>query len=310
MVVCRWSEDEVDEGESAMGTVASPQAGKASGDAAGHTDAEKAPAVATQEVFGFEFVDDRDVSATVDRILGPQPDDGRLPVAVTPNVDDIVQLHEPEHAALLSTLRRSRYVLPDGQPIVWASRLLGRPLTARLPGSTLVPPLWRRAAAERLPVVVLVSSEDIAGRLRAEHPDVRGIVPPFFDAGDTAVIDELIAQLVDDVIDTGARLVFFGINFPKQQRVALGLLDRLAALDDAPAPVLLLIGGSFNMYFGVTPRAPEWMQRWGLEWLYRFILEPRRLFRRYFVTDVKFLPIALRELRQHRRRRAARKEHP
>ena len=55
------------------------------------------------------------------------------------------------------------------------------------------------------------------------------------------------------------------------------------------------------MYLGVTPRAPQWVQRWGLEWLYRFTLEPRRLFRRYFVTDAKFLPLVFRELRRERR---------
>jgi N-acetylglucosaminyldiphosphoundecaprenol N-acetyl-beta-D-mannosaminyltransferase len=268
--------------------------------------------VATQEVFGFPFVDDGDVAATVERILSPQPDDGRLPLVVTPNVDDIVRLHERDHAELLVAERRARYVLPDGQPIVWTSRLLGRPLTARLPGSTLVPPLWRRAVADGVPVVVVASSDDMADRLRAEHPGATCMVPPFFDADDAAAVDELVDRLVDAVTSVRPHLVFFGINFPKQQRLALGLHARLVALDEpVPEPVLLLIGGSFNMYFGITPRAPEWMQRWGLEWLYRFLLEPRRLFRRYFVTDAKFLPIAARAVWQERRHPStARKEHP
>ena len=290
-------------GRAASGPTATREAAASPGraDAPGRTGE---PSGSTREVFGFPFVDDHDVAATVDRILGPQPDDGRLPLVVTPNVDDIVRLHEDVHAPLLELERRARYVLPDGQPIVWASRLLGRPLTARLPGSTLVPPLWQRAAADGIPVVVLASSDEMADRLRAEHPGATCVVAPFFDVADDVAVDALVDRLVDAITSGRPRLVFFGINFPKQQRLAFGVLDRLQAAG-VDVPVLLLIGGSFNMYFDITPRAPRWMQQWGLEWFYRFLLEPRRLFHRYFVTDAKFLPLLVREVRKDRRRRRA-----
>ena len=254
----------------------------------------------TRRLFGFDFIDDAGVDATVERILGPQPDDGRLPLVATPNVDQLVRLEEPGLSDLHAFVTRARYVLPDGQPIVWASRLLRRPLTARLPGSTLVPPIWRRAAAEHLPVVVVASTDEIAERLGAEHPGATFVVPPFYDAEDQGAAAAIADEVAEAVRTTAPRLVFVGVGFPKRERLALDLLDRLDPTTDAP--LVLLIGAAFSMYLDITPRAPEWMQRAGLEWFYRFILEPRRLFRRYFITDAKFARIVARELRAGRRR--------
>ena len=103
-----------------------------------------------------------------------------------------------------------------------------------------------------------------------------------------------------DVLDRAdPEFVFVGISYPKQQLLAFALIDQLRQQGRRP-PVFLLIGGSFDMYVGRTPRAPAWMQRVGAEWFFRFLLEPRRLFRRYFVEDVRFLSIVGRELRTAR----------
>ena len=89
--------------------------------------------------------------------------------------------------------------------------------------------------------------------------------------------------------------MFLGISFPKQQRIALALVDELRRTGE-PMPIFLLLGGSFEMYLGTTKRAPSWMQRFGLEWFFRFLMEPKRLFRRYFVTDTRFVWLLAREL--------------
>lgn len=256
--------------------------------------------VSTRKLFGFDFVSDTDCARTIERILGPQASDGLLPLVVTPNVDDIVRLGEPRHAELAIAEQKARYVLPDGQPIVWTSRLAGRPLAARLPGSSLFPPLWERVVGERRRAVVVVSTDEVGAALRCEHPDVGVVVPPYFDADDV----EQLAAVVDDCRDMIERidpeLVFVGISFPKQQRVALALMRQLEG-SGRSVPLFLLLGGSFDMYFGRVPRAPVWIQRAGLEWFYRFSREPRRLFRRYFVTDMKFIPLACREVWKIRR---------
>ena len=144
--------------------------------------ADGSPGLPTRRVFGFDFVSARHIEDVAELVLGPQPDDDRLPFVLTPNVDYMVRLSQPEHAALRERLRRSRYVLPDGQPIVWTSVLRGRPLAARLPGSSLFPPMWRRIVAEGRPTVVVASNEETAERLKAEYPGVGIVVPPFFDA--------------------------------------------------------------------------------------------------------------------------------
>jgi len=258
----------------------------------------------TRNLFGFNFVSDHDLSTVVDRITGPQPADELLPLVLTPNVDYIVRLRESNMADLAEVLPRSRYVLPDGQPIVWTSRLTGEPLAARLPGSTMFPAVWKRIVDERRPTVVVASSQETADRLRNEYPDAAAVVAPHFDADDQMHVAQVANDCLAAIRETKAEFVFVGISFPKQQRVALSVLRRLKAAGE-PLPLFLLLGGSFEMYLGQVKRAPTWMQQYGLEWFFRFIQEPRRLFRRYFITDTRFAWLLVRELFVSRTTRSA-----
>jgi N-acetylglucosaminyldiphosphoundecaprenol N-acetyl-beta-D-mannosaminyltransferase len=251
--------------------------------------------VRTRRLFGLDFVDDVDVQATVERLLRPQEGEHGEPVVFTPNVDTIVRLGELEPSGVADRLRNARYILPDGQPIVWLSRLLDRPLRSRLAGSDLVPPLWRRIVADGRRAVVVASSEDVAVALRAELPSLATYVPPLFDERDGVALAEVVAALSDVVDRADPEFVFLGISYPKQQFLAFALIDHFRR-QGRPLPVFLLIGGGFNMYVGRTRRAPPWVRRLGAEWFFRFLLEPRRLFRRYFIEDMRFLSIAAHEL--------------
>jgi N-acetylglucosaminyldiphosphoundecaprenol N-acetyl-beta-D-mannosaminyltransferase len=255
----------------------------------------------TRRLFGLDFVDDVSVDATVERLLGPQAGEGE-PVVFTPNVDTVVRLGELESSGVAHRLRNARYILPDGQPIVWASRLLKQPLRSRLAGSDLVPPLWRRIVAEGRTAMVIASCDEVAAALRAELPSLAVYVPPVFDPADPSAFSRIVSATADVLDRADSEFVFVGISYPKQQVLAFALIDQLRQQGRRP-PVFLLIGGSFDMYVGRTPRAPAWMQRVGAEWFFRFLLEPRRLFRRYFVEDVRFLTIVGRELRTARRER-------
>lgn len=249
----------------------------------------------TRRLLGLDFVDDVSVDATVDRLLASQSDPDTEPVVFTPNVDTVVRLGELEPHGLADRLRNARYILPDGQPIVWLSRLLDKPLQARLAGADLVPPLWRRIVAEDRRAMVVAASDDVATALRAELPSLATHVPPMFDHTDSWAVADVVRDCAALIDDTDPEFVFVGISYPKQQLLAFALIDHLRRQGRQP-PVFLLIGGSFEMYVGRTPRAPVWLQRAGAEWFYRFLLEPRRLFRRYFVEDVRFLSIAAQEL--------------
>ena len=253
----------------------------------------------TRRLFGLDFIDDVGVDATVERLLGPQASDQGEPVVFTPNVDTVVRLGELEAGGVADRLRNASYILPDGQPIVWASRLLGEPLRARLAGSDLVPPLWRRIVAEGRTPMVIASCDEVAEALRAEVPSLATYVPPVFDLSDSSAFSQVVSATADVLDRADPEFVFVGISYPKQQLLAFALIDRLRRQGRRP-PVFLLIGGSFDMYVGRTPRAPAWMQQVGAEWFFRFLLEPRRLFRRYFIEDVRFLAIVGRELRAAR----------
>jgi len=255
----------------------------------------------TRSLFGFNFVSDHDLTTVVDRITGPQPADELLPLVLTPNVDYIVRLRESNMADLAEVLPRSRYVLPDGQPIVWTSRLTGEPLAARLPGSTMFPAIWKRVVDERRPTVVVASTQETADRLQIEYPDAAAVVAPHFDADDQMHVAQVAKDCLAAIRETKAEFVFVGISFPKQQRVALSVLRRLKAAGE-PLPLFLLLGGSFEMYLGQVKRAPSWMQQYGLEWFFRFVQEPRRLFKRYFITDTRFVWLFARELFRSRTR--------
>jgi N-acetylglucosaminyldiphosphoundecaprenol N-acetyl-beta-D-mannosaminyltransferase len=201
-------------------------------------------------------------------------------------------------------LPQARYVLPDGQPIVWTSRFTGEPLAARLPGSTMFPVMWKRVMDNRRPTVVIASNEETATQLRTEYPEAGVIVPPHFDADDQAQIARVAEQCLAVIREKKAEFVFVGISFPKQQRVALVVTELMRVAGES-VPLFLLLGGSFEMYLGQVKRAPTWMQRFGLEWLFRFVQEPRRLFKRYFVTDTRFAWLFVRELVRSRTTRNA-----
>ena len=99
--------------------------------------------------------------------------------------------------------------------------------------------------------------------------------------------------------ERNVEIVVTAISFPRQQTVAFGILDRLSELG-RPLPLILLLGAAPEFHLGIKKRAPGWMQRWGMEWLHRFASEPRRLFHRYFVEDVRFVRIVWREWKRQR----------
>jgi N-acetylglucosaminyldiphosphoundecaprenol N-acetyl-beta-D-mannosaminyltransferase len=214
---------------------------------------------------------------------------------ITPNASTVVLYNQPQNSSLKAFYTHSRYILPDGMPIVWLSRMKGVTNLHRLPGSDLFPALWPRIKKASLPSVFVLPNEAIAGKLNEEHPDGVIIVPGMFAADNEEYIDDLAKEVALAVKTTRARFVFIGLNFPKQEKLGM----RIAAkLEDDPglSVLILLLGASFEFYFGFKPRAPRWMQDSGLEWLHRFAQEPRRLWKRYTVESSRFVMIALREL--------------
>lgn len=252
-----------------------------------------------RELFGFRFVDVAAFEPLVQALLdgdGADPClDDPAPLVFTPNVDLLVHLERNDSPRTTQLVRRASYVLADGQPVVWASRLLGAPLRRRLAGSSLVARLWPRLIYERRTVLVVAPDQAIADHVVAQYPKARVVIPPYFDADDQTAIETIAAECYDVCAGEPPEFVFVGLSYPKQYT----LLDEL--ITNWPGPerprLYLGVGAAFEMYYGTKPRAPHWVRAVGMEWFHRFAQEPRRLFRRYFVDDLAFAPIVWREHR-------------
>ncbi len=172
--------------------------------------------------------------------------------------------------------------IPDGAPIVWASRILRRPLPERVAGIDLFERLLEVSGQSSWRVYFLGATdevlEDVLARVRRDHPGlvVSGAKNGYFDPSEAASVADEVAATQPDVI-------FVAITSPKKERF-LKLLGERTLI-----PVAHGVGGSFDVYAGKTKRAPVWMQRTGLEWFFRILQEPRRMWRRYAVTNTLFL---------------------
>lgn len=253
----------------------------------------------TRRLFGFDFIDEDDLDRVADHVLRSRGQNGSVPLLVTPNVDYLVRLQAAPAEQLRAAAVNARFVLPDGQPIVWTSRLARTPLRARLPGSDLFPKFWQRVVDGDVSVVLVTSCAAVAQHLEREHGRAATVVAPWFAADDQGALNLLATRCAAALAVTKASFVVIGIGWPKQQLLASRVLASLP--QQSPPPLFLLLGAALDMYCGRVERAPAWMQRYGLEWLHRFRLEPRRLFRRYFVTDMRFIPLAAREVARQRR---------
>ena len=209
-------------------------------------------------------------------------------------------------------LKDADFVTADGMPIVLLSRMLRRPLPARVTGADMVPAICRRCAEEGLSVYVLGgdkqaveeafrrlghstadnrqpddSNRDVGCRssnVIKSSPLIAGIDPAFVK------LDEDQPEIVGRINAAKPDILFVALGNPKQE---LWMGRSKAKID---AGVMIGIGGTFNFLAGRVKRAPRWMQRSGLEWVYRIVQEPGRLWRRYAYGLVKFSWLSLRAL--------------
>jgi N-acetylglucosaminyldiphosphoundecaprenol N-acetyl-beta-D-mannosaminyltransferase len=203
------------------------------------------------------------------------------------NAAKIVRLRRDQ--LLRESLLDCDLIVADGQSVVWASRLLRAPLPERVAGIDLFERLLQHADAEGASVYLLGARPAVLAALRERilerYPAIRiaGTRDGYFDPADSAAVASEIAA-------AGADMLFLGITTPKKE-IFLGTYgDRLGV------PVLHGVGGSFDVLAGMTKRAPLRWQRAGLEWFYRLLQEPRRLWRRYLTTNTAFVGLTLAEL--------------
>jgi N-acetylglucosaminyldiphosphoundecaprenol N-acetyl-beta-D-mannosaminyltransferase len=236
------------------------------------------------ELFGCR-IDNLTMSETVD-VVGKFIDSGRPHQHVVVNVDKLVKADADP--GLRKIINDCALVNVDGMPVVWASWLLGKPLKERVAGIDLFEALMQRAARAGWRVYLLGAVEEVVAqvheiyRQRYSGLQIVGYRNGFWSAEEESSVAANIAAAQPDIL-------FVAISSPKKERF-------LAKYQEAmQVPFAMGVGGTFDVVVGRVRRAPVWMQRWGLEWFHRFLQEPRRMFRRYFVDDPWFFWMVVRE---------------
>ena len=215
------------------------------------------------DILGVAF-DNVTMAEAVDRAMALLEREGPH-LVVTPNAEIVQQARsDPEFAALIA---QADLVLPDGVGVVYASKILGRPLKGRVPGVDFAGALMDRMAKSNKRLFLLGAkpgvAEEAARRLTAQHPGltVCGVHDGYFQE------DAPVAQAIREA---GADVVFVCLGAPKQEKWAA------AHGGETGARLLVGLGGSLDVFAGQVDRAPESWQRLGLEWLYRAIRQPSR----------------------------------
>ncbi|TVT47853.1 MAG: WecB/TagA/CpsF family glycosyltransferase [Denitromonas halophila] len=211
---------------------------------------------------------------------------GRPHQHVVVNVDKLVKASRD--AELRQIINDCALINVDGMPVVWASRLLGKPLKARVAGVDLFEALMQRASTKQWRVFLLGAREEVVSGVKtlyeAKYP---GLVVAGYRNGYWKADEE--PAVVEQIKAAQADLLFVAISSPKKEQ----FLGQYQA--EMKIPFAMGVGGTFDVAVGKVKRAPLWMQNNGLEWFYRFLQEPRRMFKRYFIDDMAFFWLLAKE---------------
>ena len=230
---------------------------------------------------------------TVERSLGwAAAQDSRA--VIFANVHVVMEAYDDPD--FLERLNRADMVNPDGMPLVWALRALGESRAQRVYGPDATIVMLAAAEDAGVPVGFYGASDEVLEKLfqtvRRQYPKLRIVFlespefrPLTFEEDDAAVARLTLS---------GARVLFVGLGCPKQENWIMDHLGRIPA-------VMFGVGAAFDFIAGTKPQAPRWMMHSGLEWVFRFASEPRRLARRYLKHNPRFVVFFLRQLMSGRR---------
>lgn len=195
-----------------------------------------------------------------------------------------------DNGNLRSLYNSSAMNLPDGVPLIWASKLLGNPIKGRVTGLDLLPAFARTGNEKKYRFFFLGAKEGVAQYLAEKlslqypHLQIAGhYSPPFADRFSDSENEKIISL----INEARPHVLWVSLTAPKQD---YWIHEHFAKLN---VNIAIGVGGAFEVTAGLIKRAPGWMQKAGLEWLYRFMQEPRRLFRRYFIEAPRFIPLIL-----------------
>ncbi len=211
------------------------------------------------------------------------------------NANKVVLIQQDRQ--LKESLDEADIISADGQAVVWASRLFGSPLKERVPGIDLMEEIVRHAAEQGYKIFLFGAKEENVSKVaeiysRKYGPDlVAGYRNGYYKP-------EEEAEIARQINESGAQILFVAIPSP-QKEIFLKNNKHLM-----PQVYLMMgVGGSFDVVAGQVKRSPRWMQDNGLEWLYRLIQEPRKMWRRYLIGNIRYIMITWREYMRYKKKK-------
>lgn len=232
-------------------------------------------------------IDSLTLKETVDRIDSAIQRGEHIHHAVV-NAAKIVRMQEDKE--LFRSVVSADIINADGMAVVWASKILGTPLPERVTGIDLMQELVKLAYKRGYKIFFFGATEEVVRKVVEKYsteysPDIiAGYRNGYYSEEEESIIAEQISN-------SGANILFVGISSPKKEKFLYKYKDILKNIN-----LIMGVGGSFDVIAGKVRRAPKWMQELGLEWFYRFLQEPRRMWRRAFIDNGKFAILVFLEI--------------
>jgi len=204
------------------------------------------------------------------------------------NVHMLVEAHKD--ASFSAVVNNADIVTPDGIPLTWGLKLLHGIKQDRVAGMDILPDLLKAAEEKAIPVYFYGGTDEMLDKtkefinLHFNKLKLAGIYSPPF----RILSEEENNDIIQSINKSGAKLVFVVLGCPKQEKWMSSMRGRINA-------AMIGVGGALPVFIGMKKRAPRWMQKSGMEWLFRWAQEPRRLFKRYLVTNSLFLFLLSKE---------------
>ena len=212
---------------------------------------------------------------------------------ITPNVDQIIRIEYDKYFRKIC--ENAELLLVDGTPLIWISKWYKKPIKEKICGSDLVPDLCNLAAQKGYSIFLLGAAEGVAAKaavnLKKKNPGLKiaGVYsPPYGFEKDKSEIEKINRMLFESKAD----MLFAGMGVPKQDIFIYENMNKYQI------PMSFSIGATIDFEAGIQKRAPKWINQLGMEWLYRLVHDPKRMFKRYIIDDMKIFKLAWRYRKQ------------
>jgi len=206
---------------------------------------------------------------------------------VVVNAGKIVAMQDD--AQLMQSVNEADLINADGQAVVWASKILGKPLKERVAGIDLMSNLVELAHKKEYKIFFLGAKEEVVKKVvqtyTAQYTEniIAGYRNGYFSTEDEK-------DIANEIAASGAQILFVAISSPTKENFLYTHKETLSKVF-----FVMGVGGSFDVVAGLVKRAPKWMQNLGLEWLYRLLQEPQRMWKRYLLGNTKFVLLVIKE---------------